>query len=43
MKKRLDIRVEAELRDGLDQRAEQTGQRLTAIVERNRPISAKSR
>lgn len=33
MKKRLDVRVEAELRDGLDQRAEQTGQQLTAIVE----------
>jgi hypothetical protein len=34
MKKRLDVRIEEELRDGLDQRAEQSSQQLTAIVER---------
>lgn len=34
MKKRLDLRVEAKLRDGLDQRVSQSGQQLTAIVER---------
>ena len=34
MKKRLDVRIAGELRDGLDQRVEQTGQQITAIVER---------
>jgi hypothetical protein len=34
MKKRLDLRIEAELRDGLDLRVDHTGQQLTAIVER---------
>ncbi len=34
MKKRLDVRVAGELRDGLDQQVEKTGQQLTVIVER---------
>jgi hypothetical protein len=34
MKKRLDIRIESALRDGLDQCAEQSGAMLTTIVER---------
>ena len=34
MKKRLDVRIAAELRDGIDQRVEQTGDQLTVIVER---------
>jgi len=33
MKKRLDIRIESDLRDGLDHRVLQTGRQLTAIVE----------
>ena len=34
MKKRLDLRIESELRDGLDLRVEQSGAQLTSIVER---------
>ncbi len=34
MKKRLDVRVAGELRDGLDQRVQKTGDQLTVIVER---------
>jgi hypothetical protein len=34
MKKRLDIRLESELRDGLDQRVQQSGDLLTTLVER---------
>lgn len=34
MKKRLDIRITSALRNGLDQRVEQSGEMLTAIVER---------
>ncbi|MGH2478033.1 MAG: hypothetical protein ACRDHW_00030 [Ktedonobacteraceae bacterium] len=33
-RKRLDIRIAAELREALDQQADQSGQMLTAIVER---------
>ncbi len=34
MKKRLDIRMKSELRDGLDQRVAHSGEMLTTIVER---------
>jgi len=33
-RKRLDIRIAAELRDALDRQADESGQMLTAIVER---------
>src|ERR1043166_7394175 len=34
MKKRLDIRIEEDLRDGVERLSQQNGQTLTAVVER---------